>query len=196
MNKILFAGAALAVLAAAPAAAQPGEGRGRLVQPQTRDAVVDRVEARFARADSNRDGFVTREEIQARVEARRGQRQERRGERRERRFEQLDSNNDGVLSRAEFEAPRALRGGDRGERRAMRAGHRGQRFAHRGGMRGGFGGRGFARLDLDRDGRIALAEARSAALQRFDRLDSDRDGTISAGERQAARAALRERRED
>lgn len=142
MKKMFFAGAALAALAAAPAAAQPGEGRGRFAQPQTRESVVDRIEARFARADSNRDGFVTRDEVRARAEARRG-----------------------------------------------------QRFAHRGGMRGGFGGRGFAMLDLDRDGRIALAEARSAALRRFDRLDSNRDGAISLDERQSARAARMERRE-
>ena len=200
MKKIFFAGAALAALAAAPASAQPGdEGRGRLTPPQTRADVQAQVQARFVRADSNRDGFVTQDEVRAGAEGRRAKRQERRGERREQRFEQLDSNNDGVISRAEFEAPRAF--GDRGERRAMRAERRGQRFAHRGGrghgggMMARFGGRAFAMMDLDRDGRVALAEAQRAALQRFDRIDSNRDGTISADERQAARAAWRERRE-
>ncbi|HYW16214.1 MAG TPA: EF-hand domain-containing protein [Allosphingosinicella sp.] len=184
MKKIFFAGAALAVLAAAPAVAQPGEGRS--AQPQTRAHVAARVQARFASADSNRDGYVTRDEVQARTEARRGQRGERRGQR----FERLDSNNDGMISRAEFEAPRA-RGGDRGER-----------FADRGGRRGGgmmmarFGARAFAAMDMDRDGRVALAEMQRSALQRFDRLDSNRDGTITQSERQAARAVRMERRED
>ena len=59
-----------------------------------------------------------------------------------------------------------------------------------------FGGRAFAMMDLDRDGRVALGEAQRAALQRFDRVDSDRDGTISLDERQAARAARTERREE
>jgi hypothetical protein len=196
MKKMFFAGAALAVLAAAPAAAQPGgEGRDRIAQPRTRAAVVARVQARFARADSNRDGFVTQDEVRARSEARRAKR----GERREQRFEQLDSNNDGSISRAEFEAPRAARGG---ERRAERAERRGQRFAHRGGRgRGGgmmmarFGARAFAAMDSNRDGRVALAEVQRTALQRFDRVDSNRDGTISLDERQAARSARMERRE-
>jgi hypothetical protein len=196
MNKIFFAGAALAVLAAAPAAAQPGEGRDRLAQPRTRAAVAAQVQARFTRADSNRDGFVTQDEVRARAEARR----EQRGERRDQRFERLDSNHDGMISRAEFEAPRAVRGGDRGERRAMRGERRGQRFADRGGRRGGmmarFGARAFAAMDMNRDGRVALVEAQQIALRRFDRVDSNRDGTVSPNERQAARAARMERRAD
>jgi Ca2+-binding EF-hand superfamily protein len=189
---MFFAGAALAALAAAPAPAQPdGEGPGRFAQPQTRAAVQARVQARFERADSDRDGFVTRDEVEARAEARRGQMQERRGERREQRFDRLDSNHDGALSRAEFEAPRAVRGGERGER---------GRFARRGGRGGGmmarFGARAFAAMDLDSDGRVAFAEAQRAALQRFDRIDSNRDGTISLNERQAARAARQERMGD
>ncbi|HEU0133921.1 MAG TPA: hypothetical protein VFR28_03790, partial [Allosphingosinicella sp.] len=101
-----------------------------------------------------------------------------------------------MISRAEFEAPRAVRGGDRGDRRAARAERRGQRFAGRGGrgMMARFGGRAFAAMDLNRDGRVALAEAQSAALQRFDRVDSNRDGRIGVDERQAARAARMERR--
>lgn len=194
MKKIFFAGAALAVLAAAPAAAQPGEGRDRLAQPQTRSAVAARVQARFAGADSDRDGFVTRDEVRARAEARRADR----SERREQRFEMLDANRDGMISRAEFEAPRSVPGADRAERRAMRAERRGQRLASRGGgmAMARFGARAFAAMDMNRDGRVALAEAQSAALRRFDRVDSNRDGTISLDERQAARAARMERREE
>ncbi len=191
MKKLFFAGTALAVLAAAPASAQPGSD-GRSAQPQTRSAVQAQVQARFARADSNRDGFVTQDEVLAQAQARRADRKERRGERREQRFERLDANNDGSISRSEFDAPRAVRGGDRGERR-------GQLLAHRGGRGGGmmarFGARAFAAMDLDRDGRVAFAEAQRAAFQRFDRIDSNRDGTISLDERQAARAARQERRE-
>ena len=194
MNRILFAGAALAALAAIPAQAQPGaEGRRGPAQPLTRAAVEAQVEARFARADANRDGFVTQDEIRARAEVRRAQRQERRGERLEQRFERLDADHDGSISRAEFNDRPALRGGDRGERRGHRFARRGGRG---GGMMAGFGGRAFERMDSDRDGRVALAEAERAALERFDRVDSDRDGTISAEERQAAREAFRERRQE
>jgi hypothetical protein len=198
MKKMFFAGLALAALAAAPAAAHPGEGGARSAQPQTRAAVAARVQVRFARADSNRDGFVTRDEVQARAGARHAQRSERLGLR----FEQLDSNDDGMISRAEFEAPRAaLGGGDRGDRRVMLAEHRGRRFARRGGrgggmMMAGFGARAFAAMDSNRDGRVALVEAQEIALRRFDRIDSDRDGTISLDERLAARAARQDRREE
>ncbi|HEX8468456.1 MAG TPA: EF-hand domain-containing protein [Allosphingosinicella sp.] len=187
MKSLITLGAVL--LAATPLYAQSGEGRARFAQPQTRAAVAAQVQVRFARADSNRDGFVTQDEVRARTEARR----EQRGERREQRFERLDFYHDGMISRSEFDAPRAVRGGDRGERR-------GQRFAARGG-RGGmamarFGARAFAAMDSDRDGRVALAEAQRVALRRFDRVDPNRDGTISPSERQAARAARIERREE
>ena len=86
MKKIFFAGAAVAVLAMAPAAAQPGD---RMAKQQTRADVAARVQAGFAKADSNRDGFVTQDEVRARAEARRADR----SERREQRFERLDSNN-------------------------------------------------------------------------------------------------------
>ena len=196
MKILMFAGAGLLALAAMPALGQPGE-RG-LDRPQTRAAVEARVQARFARADADRDGFITQDEIRARAEAGRAQRQERRGERREQMFERLDTIHDGSISRAEFNDRPALRGGERGERRAIRGERRGQRFANRGGrgMRGGFGGRGFAAMDLDHDGRVALAEANRVALERFDRVDSNRDGTISLEERQAAREAFRERMEE
>jgi Ca2+-binding EF-hand superfamily protein len=196
MSKFLFAGAALAALAAIPAAAQPGEGRMRPAGPLTRAAAEARVEARFERADANHDGFVTEEEVRLRGEMRRANRQHRRGERRAQLFERLDADHDGSISREEFEARPALRGGE-GERRGRRLVHRRGRG---GGMMAGFGARAFERLDADRDGRVALAEAERAALERFDRVDSDRDGTISAEERQAAREAfrgrMRERQED
>jgi Ca2+-binding EF-hand superfamily protein len=191
MKKLLFAGAGLLALAAVPALGQPG-GEGRFAQPLTRAAVQAQVQARFARADANRDGFVTRDEVRARAEAGRAERQAGRGERRARMFDRLDANHDGSISRTEFEARPAFRGNARGERRGMR----GQRFAHRGGAMARFGGRVFETMDADHDGRVALAEANRAALERFDRVDANRDGTISPEERQAAREAFRERMQE
>jgi hypothetical protein len=193
MKRIAFAGTALVALAAVPALAQQGgEGRGRLAEPVTRAAVQQRVEARFAKADANHDGFVTRDEVRARAEAARVERQAHRGERRAQMFDRLDANHDGSISRAEFEAPPAFA---QGQARGMG----GERFAGRrpgaraGAMMARFGVRAFAMMDADRDGRVALAEAERAALQRFDRVDANRDGTISPDERQAARAAMRDR---
>lgn len=200
MKTFILAGAAFAVLAAIPASAQPG-GQMRGQAELTRAEMQQRVQARFARADANRDGFLTRDEAPARRQGVRGEgredRGERRAERRERRselFARLDSNRDGVISRGEFEN-RAQRG-DRAERRAFRA-ERMERRGHRAGVRGQRGGGGFGRFDTvdrNRDGRISLAEAQAGALARFARLDLNRDGRVTREERQRARDQRREGR--
>src|SRR3954470_22382155 len=105
MKKIAFAAAALAAAAAVPAFAQPApDGRARPLQPVTRAEVQARVQARFARADANRDGFVTRDEVRAARGAGRdamSPRRESLGADREGRraalFARLDANRDGVL---------------------------------------------------------------------------------------------------
>jgi hypothetical protein len=186
MNKLILAGAGLAALAALPAFAQPapapapapGAWRDHGARPLTRAEAVAKAEARFARADANRDGFVTPEEASARREAARpaGEPRDPRGDA----FARLDANRDGQLSREEFEARGAMRG-PRGE------GFRGH------GRHGGFGGRGLERLDADHDGRVSLAEARAKALEAFDRADANRDGVVTPEERHAAREAMRAR---
>jgi hypothetical protein len=187
MKLLILAGAGLAALAALPAAAQPVpgpdagfRGRGEAARPLTRAAVEARVEARFARADANRDGFITREEAQAARPGARGDRGERPTGRRDALFARLDTNRDGQLSREEFDARGAF------------AGRQGERFGQRGG-RQAFAGRGFAMLDADRDGRVSIGEARARALQAFERADTNRDGVVTPEERQAAREALRAR---
>lgn len=193
MKRIAFAAVALAAAAALPAFAQRApDAPGRFAQPLTRAEVQSRVQARFARADADRDGFITQEEVRGRRGEARERRHERRGDPREALFARLDVNGDGMLSREEFAAPRALRDG-------FRQGPRGERFGRRGGQRmggrpGGFGGRAFAALDTNRDGRVSLQEAQSRALQAFDRADSNRDGTVTPEERRAARQAFRAQR--
>ena len=159
---------------------------------QTRDEVVAKVRERFARADANRDGFVAADEM-------RGQRGERRARRMAMRggqqranpgaaFERLDTNRDNMLSREEFAAGRSVRAERRGRLGAMR----GQGMAQRMGMRGQGGM--LRRADADRDGRVSLAEAQAAALQRFDRVDVNRDGRITPDERQQMRQQRMQRR--
>jgi Ca2+-binding EF-hand superfamily protein len=55
-------------------------------------------------------------------------------------------------------------------------------------MGGGFGAQAFARMDMDRDGRVSLAEATRARVELFERMDRNDDGRISPEERQAVRA--------
>ena len=166
MKKLVFAGAALAALVAVPVLAQPGPGsRGANAQPLTRSAVEAQVQARFARLDADRDGFVTQAEAKAGAEARRGdrqakraERQAQRGERRADLFARLDTDRNGSISRQEFDTRPKLSREDRAERRAERGGRRGGRMAHRGPRRGGgmmaagFGARAFTALDARRDG--------------------------------------------
>lgn len=188
MTKILLgAGLLLAATAAgaqvAPLAAQPGARDGI----QTRAEVVQRARTMFARVDANRDGFIT----QAEGQAVRGQMRQRMGgqrmaraadpARRAEMFARLDTNRDNMISRDEWTRAEALRGQRGAEGR--RGGMQGQRMA----MRGRAGGAMLRMADTNRDQRISLAEAETAALQRFDRVDLNRDGRVTREERQQAR---------
>lgn len=179
VRKTLIAGGLAAValtVAAGAAVAQQAPSRERAA-PVSRAEFVDARIARLMTADANRDGSVSREEMQAGREAHRARRADAR-------FAKLDANGDGSISRAEFGAPREARG-DRGPHR-MRGerGHRGPR-AERAGMR-----RGGER------GPVVIADARTRAEQVFARLDSNNDGVVTAEERASARTAMREQRRE
>ena len=213
MKKILFAGiAAAGLIAVVPAFAQTSPvgaaPHGQMAREHTRAQVAAKVQEHFARLDTNRDGFVTKAEADAartqmrarfaenrpeRIE----QRKERTAMRREHRFEQIDANNDGSISRAEFDAAHA--------RRDARADRNKDglpdRHRHAGAMRrmhagiGGFGGRMFELADANRDGRVSLQEAQTAALQHFDMADANRDGRITREERIQRRQQVRTQRQ-
>ena len=50
-----------------------------------------------------------------------------------------------------------------------------------------------ARFDADKDGKVSAAEYRGPGLAAFDQLDANKDGKVSAAERQAARSAVQGR---
>jgi Ca2+-binding EF-hand superfamily protein len=200
MNRFALAGAAAAALAAVPAPAAIGSERTH-GQPITRAEMQARVQAKFARADADRDGFVTQAEARAAAGEWKA-RHARRGAGRGNLFERLDSNKDGSISRAEAEAVpvRADRKGS-GERRAalfarFDANNDGMvtraevdsRRSARAGFVDRLGGKLFGRADADGDGLISLSEATAQGLARFERLDSNRDGVLTAQERRAHRA--------
>lgn len=183
MNKYLLGGAAAAAIFVAGAAfaqtaqpMQPAPG-AKLAKTQARADVQAHVARMFAALDSNRDGFITKDEVAAgRTEfmGRMRPEQRRPGFDRSDVFDRLDVNCDGVISRDEFAAaPRA---------------HFGTPMA---GMHGGFAARMFETADVNKDGRVSLAEAQQAALQRFDRADLNRDGRLTPDERRQARQMLR-----
>jgi hypothetical protein len=222
MKAIIFAGAGVAAFAAVAATAQPPAPAAppapsmreapREAHPMTRAEVKAKVDAHFARLDTNRDGYLTPDEIAA-GHGQRGEgfamhRKHPDGPMAERpmadgpgrdgraeMFARLDSNHDGVVTREEF--MNAGPGDTRVERRrvfVMRDGEGPGREGPGMGMRGGaMRGHMIERMDSNHDGRVSLAEAEARALEAFDRADANHDGVVTPEERQAARGAMRER---
>ena len=204
MTKYLLGGAAAAAMVAiAPAIAQTAQpapqplaqGAPVAAKAHTRTEVGAHIRTLFERLDTNRDGSITKAE----VEARKGDRRERIARRVERRgaahgqmFDRIDTNRDGSISRAEFEAAPM-----RHERRIMVAdGPRGAGHRMRS-MRMGFGhlrGQMFDMADSNRDGRVTLQEATVAAYRHFDMADANRDGQVTREERRQMHQRMRAER--
>ena len=244
MTKYLIGGAAVALaVAIAPALAQPAPptppGVATGVAPvaparpvpemrtqvrvmydrvMTRDEAVKHVREMFTKLDTNRDGVVTREEVDALhqkmmgamgmaddMERRLGERGIMMGDRNAI-FDRLDTNHDGSISRQEFASaqPQArqervmiIRNGPdgapsaQGEPGGM---ERMRMHMHGAGMERGFGGHLFDMADANHDGRVTLQEAETAALAHFDNADLNHDGKITPEERTQAHALMRERK--
>jgi len=197
--------------------ARPGHPNVMIMtnKTMTRADVSNHVGKLFAHLDTNRDGYLTREEIQAQhqkmmtmgpdIEKRLAEHGVQIGDRGAI-FDKLDANRDGNISRQEFMAGRS----EVRERRVivMRDGNApmtsgamphmpGQhgmkmRMMHMGGM--GFGGKMFDMADANHDGRVSLAEAQAAALAHFDRADANHDGRITPDEHRDMRMMRIERR--
>lgn len=134
----------------------PQPGQPALV-PVPRTDFIATMDAQFRAADANKDGILTRQEIeqyQRSVALAQAQAQNRAL------FARLDSNHDGQLSPAEFAqlatnvpAPNAAPL--------------------------------LAEADLNHDQTITIVEWRTAKLANFDRLDTDKDGIVSVAEMRA-----------
>jgi Ca2+-binding EF-hand superfamily protein len=192
-----------------------GPGMAERRAPVTRADVEKMVADHFAMLDTNKDGVVTRAELDAFRDKRRGEMktamETRMKEHQTRAFDRLDANHDGTISREEFAAAMAPRPGGPGEgappppgAMAGRDGHgpmdRGpmghdhmERHAMRDHMHGPMGGpammmgaRWFDLVVDDHGGKVTLAEVKKGALTLFDRLDLNHDGTITPDERRMA----------
>jgi len=192
MTKFLIGAAALALVAPAVAQVAPLAPQRPLPAQRihTRAEVQATTAQMFARFDTNRDGFVTKAEADAAREQFRGRLAARAGEKRGAAFDRVDANRDGSVSRQEWDARTAQRqqrvAADGAK--APRAGTRGMRGMH------GFGGRMFEMADANRDGRVSLQEAQTAALQHFDMMDANRDGQVTPQERGQMRQQMKGRR--
>ena len=237
MNRLLIGGAATALIVGlAPALAQvpppPGVAQGtappvaavprgapqvhmRVMSDRvmTRDEVVKHVRDMFAKLDINRDGFITRQEVDALHQkmvgamGTAGDMQQRLAEHgimmgdRGAMFDRLDTNHDGNISRQEFMARQPEVRQERVMILSNREGVPGVPGApgvpgmrmHMHGM-GGLGGHLFDMADANHDGRVSLAEAQALALAHFDKADTNHDGRITPDERQNVRMFRLERR--
>jgi hypothetical protein len=185
--------------------APPPTGGHHMQAPKTRAEVEARVREQFARLDTNKDGFLTEEELRPHMPT-----PAERQAMRDKMFAMMDKDGNGEISKAEFEAFHADHvhgrhgpgGRDGHEQHAMAAPADGASpHPHMRGHRGWHGMMArmmFRHADADHDGKVSLAEAEKAALDRFDKADTNHDGVISDAERQAARqqmaARFRERR--
>jgi Ca2+-binding EF-hand superfamily protein len=221
MQKILFG--AVAAMAIAPALAQPTPPPAPVpptapapqvrtfvhripMKAATRDEVVNHVREMFAKLDTNKDGFVTREEADAAHKAMAGElRQhfvkrvggtERPDRDRGEAFNRLDVNKDGVITRDEFVSAQpqvrerrviVMREGEAPIQVDGAAGHPSIKAVrvHALGMR--MHGKMFERADANRDGRVSLQEMTDAALKHFDSADANRDGKLTPEERMQMR---------
>jgi Ca2+-binding EF-hand superfamily protein len=228
MNKFLLGGAVAAMVMAGAAlaqgqpaakAGQPGP-RGFMTQTENRTDVPGHVQKMFARLDANKDGFITKTEVEA-LQAQRADKAEKRAEHFDpsKIFARLDANKDGKITKAEAEAAHSQRvvakGGQPAVAQATGAGRLFDRAdANKDGVvtraefdaagaqmkarmeqagmhRGGFAGALFETADTNKDGKVSLAEAQAVALQHFDRADLNHDGKLTPEERKQVRQQIK-----
>jgi Ca2+-binding EF-hand superfamily protein len=203
MKTMLFYGAAaIALLAGTTALAQATDAAPALQRPMadkvlTRAELQAKVRTHFAKADANRDNVLTSDEIGKRMGARNRRMIVMHGGDRHAdpaaMFDRLDSNKDGSISRAEFDAGHKVRIEKRVAIREGKAADGAQvRRMHRGGGMGGMMMLNMA--DANKDGRVTLVEAESAALRHFDMMDANRDGQVTREERRQMRQQMRSER--
>jgi Ca2+-binding EF-hand superfamily protein len=181
MKTFLFSAAALiAVAGIAPALAYSAPAPKHQMKPMTRAEMIQKVQDHFAKLDTNKDGFVTKEEMEAGRTAMHEHMADRTKDRASGMFDRMDSNHDGSITRAEFDAAHAAMGERMGKMHmAMR------------GMHDGMAAHMFATADSNNDGRVSVQEATAAAAAHFDKLDANHDGIVTPDEMRAAHRAMR-----
>lgn len=179
MKKTLLIASAALVAVAVPAIAMHHEGGPMMKPDMTRAQMEAMVKDHFTKADTNKDGAVTKEEAKASME-------DRRADRLEDHFKAMDSNGDGSISREEFFAGHKPGAGGMATHGDDSAGSSRPVGDHGHGMKGmgmKMGARMFDKADANNDGKVTLAEATKAATTHFDAMDADKNGTVTAGER-------------
>ena len=219
MNKFLVGGLIAAVAApllaqVAPVPPVPPVPRVAPVPPRppmppmamrtfNRSEVQAKIAKVFARVDTNRDGFVTEQEMTTLRGRMDGMAKVREfgdgGDDANAAFDRMDANHDGTISRDEFAKGRqvrieriVMRGGPEGAGPDGAPGHA-MKMRMEGHHTGMMMGAGMLKMaDANRDGRVSLQEATTLALQHFDMADANHDGQLTPNEMQAGHMKMRE----
>lgn len=149
---------------AAPATEQAPPKAKVAPAPMTKAEFLKAVDARFVAVDTNKDGQLSKLEIEAAEARGQSQRVSVLNQRREAAFKKLDTNKDGQLSLAEFNAGAPIPTPPKPD--ATKA---------------------LARWDTNKDQAVTLQEYRAGPIADFDKLDANKDGKLSVQERAAAR---------
>jgi Ca2+-binding EF-hand superfamily protein len=157
VRSIIIAIAAAASVAGPAVAAQQGA-------PQTikRSDVVAKLDAGFAAADTNHDGFLSAAEMQGEQNKELQNVRSALEAKIRAAFNQLDTNKDGQLSFAEFSAS-TLASVKPTETAAQLV----------------------QKLDSNHDGKVSAAEFKAPRLSQFDAADANHDGIVTQAEAQA-----------
>lgn len=209
-KSLIIGGSALLSVIAIPAIAVAAGGMDMMPGATMKRADVEAmVKEHFASVDINKDGAITREEIQQGM-------QQHRAERLDQMFKAMDADSNGSISRAEFDAAHqdkagAPYGGMKHDMGAgpmgagpgsmgagpgpMAGGHKGPMahdgMGHHGKGHRMMGGQMLERADANKDGKVTLVEATSSALAHFDEVDTNKDKTITPEERRAFHEKMR-----
>lgn len=143
---------------ASPAMPQANTAPPKGPQPVSRTVFMSRIDSVFAAADTNKDGFTDRAEIEAAEAKVFAARKSNQLKQREAAFQQLDKDKNGSLSLQEFNSAAAAQIAKPDATPTI------------------------TRLDKNKDGKVSLAESRVPAEAQFARLDSNKDGVLSVEE--------------
>ncbi len=187
---IIVASVSALVAAAAPASAQTAIS-DQPAQSASRADWQKTLEGRFAQMDGNKDGTLTRAELQATHTRTLNAANAAVAQRLQQEFTATDSNKDGKIDQVEAvaaapanrkaDAPKAIARFDSDKDGAIslaefRAGAPKPRLGDVANF--------LNRFDANKDGSVTAAEYRAPGLQAFDALDANKDGVVSAAERQ------------